>query len=120
MSAPLLLVPGPVPLHPQVAEELAKPALPHYGDAWVKADGEALELLRYTWEAPEGAGPGVARLRLALRRPAKAVVMVHNETSTGVTSPLEPIVEVAHERDAFVLVDAVSSFGGLPLPFARL
>jgi len=59
-------------------------------------------------------------LREALKTPTKAVAVVHNETSTGITNPLEPIVEAAHAVDAAVIVDAVSSLGGLPLPFAKL
>src|SRR5437879_6056271 len=67
-----------------------------------------------------GAGPDIPALREALKTPTKAVAVVHNETSTGITNPLEPIVEAAHAVDAAVLVDAVSSLGGLPLPFAKL
>lgn len=178
MRPPLLLVPGPVPLHPRVLEELAKPALPHYGDAWVKAYSETLHLLRYVFSAPHarvfpilgpghagleslahtflrrgdrvvvvdngffgarlrevflshhievetvsstwGAAPDLAKIREALKRPARAVAVVHNETSTGVTNPLKEIAETAHEKDAFVLVDAVSSLAGLPFSFESL
>src|SRR3970282_728681 len=56
MEAALLLIPGPVPLHPRVQEEMAKPALPHYGDAWVKAFHEAQELQKYVWAAPKSRG----------------------------------------------------------------
>ncbi|HEY5606602.1 MAG TPA: alanine--glyoxylate aminotransferase family protein [Thermoplasmata archaeon] len=178
MEPALLLIPGPVPLHPRVLEEFAKPAMPHYGDAWVKAYHEMQALLRYLWAAPNarvfpvagpghaalealaytflrpgdrvvvvangffgervheaflthrvkaeivasewGEGPDVAGLRAALRQPAKAVAVVHNETSTGVTNPLPEIAEAAHAVDASVFVDAVSSLGGLPLPFEDL
>jgi alanine-glyoxylate transaminase/serine-glyoxylate transaminase/serine-pyruvate transaminase len=178
MEPGLLLIPGPTPLPPEVLEELSKPAMPHYGDAWVKAHAEAQEMLRYLWSAPEaysfpvagpghaaleaiaytflrpgdrvivvsngffgerthevllahrvkaeivaspwGSGPDLAALRNALRTPARAVAVVHNETSTGITNPLEPIVEAAHAADAFVIVDAVSSLGGIRLPFGKL
>src|SRR5712664_3119219 len=49
-----------------------------------------------------GAGPDILALREALKRPTKAVAVVHNETSTGITNPLEPIVEAAHAVDAAV------------------
>src|SRR5437870_567924 len=178
MEPGLLLIPGPVPLPPRVLEELSKPAMPHYGDAWVKAHGEAREMLRYLWSSGDGhvlpiagpghagleaiaytflrpgdrvvvvsngffgertrevlqthrvkadvvssdwgAGPDIPALREALKTPTKAVAAVHNETSTGVTNSLDPLVEAAHAADAFVIVDAVSSLGGLPLPFAKL
>jgi alanine-glyoxylate transaminase/serine-glyoxylate transaminase/serine-pyruvate transaminase len=161
-----------------VREELAKAAMPHYGDTWVKAHAETRDMLRYLWAAPDahvfpiagpghaaleaiaytflrpgdrvvvvsngffgdrtaevlashrvkveiipsawGAGPDVAALRNALKTPARAVAVVHNETSTGVTNVLEPIVEAAHAADALVIVDAVSSLGGIQLPFGKL
>jgi alanine-glyoxylate transaminase/serine-glyoxylate transaminase/serine-pyruvate transaminase len=46
----------------------------------------------------------------------KSVVVVHHETSTGVLNPLEEIAGVARERDKLVIVDAVSSLGGVRLP----
>src|SRR5206468_9964726 len=67
-----------------------------------------------------GAGPDIPALREALNTPTRAVAVVHNETSTGITNPLEPIVEVAHAADAAGIVDAVSSLGGIPVPFAKL
>jgi len=71
-------------------------------------------------ESAWGAGPDLPGLREALKSPAKAVAVVHNETSTGITNPLEGIVEAAHAVDAAVIVDAVSSLGGISLPFAKL
>jgi aspartate aminotransferase-like enzyme len=49
-----------------------------------------------------------------------AVALVHNETSTGVTNPLGPIAEaVARQPDVLLLVDAVSSLGGIPVDVDR-
>ncbi len=46
----------------------------------------------------------------------KAVVLTHNESSTGVSNPLEDLCKVIHEEsDALILVDAVSSAGGVPI-----
>ena len=42
----------------------------------------------------------------------KAVGVVNAETSTGVLTPLPEIVELAHQHDALVIVDAVTSLGG--------
>jgi alanine-glyoxylate transaminase/serine-glyoxylate transaminase/serine-pyruvate transaminase len=44
---------------------------------------------------------------------AKVVGIVHAETSTGVLQPLDDIVEAAHDAGMFVLVDAVTSLGGM-------
>ena len=45
----------------------------------------------------------------------KAVLIAHNETSTGVTNPLPELARVARGRGKLVVVDAVSSAGALPL-----
>src|SRR2546428_13224743 len=50
----------------------------------------------------------------------KAFPFFRSEPSSGNTCPHRPIVEAAHAVDAAVIVDAVSSLGGLPLPFAKL
>ncbi len=42
----------------------------------------------------------------------KAVGVVHAETSTGVLTPLPEIVQLAHQHDALIMVDAVTSLGG--------
>src|SRR6185436_19428394 len=46
-----------------------------------------------------------------------AVTITHNETSTGVTNDVAALAEVVREEapDALVLVDAVSSLGGMPV-----
>lgn len=63
-----------------------------------------------------------AGLRDALRSgPVDAITVVHNETSTGVASPVAEIAEEVRDLspETLVLVDAVSSFGGTLLPFDR-
>ncbi len=45
----------------------------------------------------------------------KAVAMVHAETSTGVVSEVSGIAEIAHDHGALLIVDAVTSFGGVEL-----
>jgi len=46
----------------------------------------------------------------------KAVLVTHNETSTGVTNDLAAISSVVKEFDKLLLVDAVSSLGMVDLP----
>ena len=47
----------------------------------------------------------------------KAVAIIYNETSTGVTTPnLKQIGEICHRHGALFLVDAISIQGGVPLP----
>lgn len=62
----------------------------------------------------------VAALQEALAEgPVEAITVVHNETSTGVTSPVAAIAAAVREvsPETLVLVDAVSSLAGIPLPF---
>ena len=51
---------------------------------------------------------------------AKLLGIVHAETSTGVLQPLDEIVQMAHEADMRVVVDAVTSLGGMDVPVDRL
>jgi aspartate aminotransferase-like enzyme len=50
-----------------------------------------------------------------------AVTITHNETSTGVTNDVAALTAVVREEapEALVLVDAVSSLGGIPVEFDR-
>lgn len=43
----------------------------------------------------------------------KLVALVHAETSTGVRQPIEAIARAAREADALLLVDCVTSLGGM-------
>lgn len=55
-------------------------------------------------------------LRRSLRSAgADIVAMVHAETSTGVLNPVREMAAIAREQGALTIVDAVTSFGGLPL-----
>jgi alanine-glyoxylate transaminase/serine-glyoxylate transaminase/serine-pyruvate transaminase len=51
---------------------------------------------------------------LAARR-AKLVAVVHAETSTGVLQPIKPIAEACRRHGALLVVDAVTSLGGVPV-----
>jgi alanine-glyoxylate transaminase / serine-glyoxylate transaminase / serine-pyruvate transaminase len=45
----------------------------------------------------------------------KLVALVHAETSTGALQPLEEISKLVHENGALLLIDCVTSLGGLPV-----
>ncbi len=47
--------------------------------------------------------------------PADIVAVVHAETSTGVLNPVREIAALAARVDALTVVDAVTSFGAMPL-----
>lgn len=46
---------------------------------------------------------------------AKIVAIVHAETSTGALQPLEEIANIVHNHGAILIVDAVTSLGGIPV-----
>ncbi len=48
------------------------------------------------------------------------VAMVHCETTAGLLNPLEEIAEVVRRRGRALIVDAMSSFGALPIDMPRL
>ena len=70
--------------------------------------------LRFEW----GKAAEVEAVRQALRAEAgiKAVLVTHNDTSTGVTNDLASISSVVKEFDKLLLVDAISSLGSIDLP----
>ncbi|EDM75531.1 Serine--pyruvate transaminase [Plesiocystis pacifica SIR-1] len=46
---------------------------------------------------------------------ARVVAFVHAETSTGALSDAQELARIAHAHDCLVVVDAVTSLGGVPL-----
>lgn len=50
----------------------------------------------------------------------KVVGIVHAETSTGAHQPLEEIAKIVHDAGALLIVDCVTSLGGLPVEIDRL
>jgi predicted phosphoserine aminotransferase len=64
----------------------------------------------------------LARQADATKQPYDAIAIVHNETSCGVTNPLAEIVAVVREISlaTLILVDAVSSLGGVKIDFDGL
>ena len=48
---------------------------------------------------------------------ARAVLMVHSDTSTGVLNPVAEVASVARAHGALTLVDGISSIAGAPFEF---
>jgi len=73
-------------------------------------------------DAPWGKPVDPEDVRLAVKQhpDAKIVAIVHAETSTGVLQPLEEIAQLAHENGMRIVVDAVTSLGGMEVPVDRL
>jgi aspartate aminotransferase-like enzyme len=75
---------------------------------------------KYAVEWGKAAEPVVVADRLralaVAGTPAKAVLVTHNETSTGVTNPLQQIAAAIHAMapDALIIVDGISGMGAVP------
>jgi len=59
--------------------------------------------------------PKELELELKLHPEIKAVLITHNETSTGVTNDLESCAAVVRKFDKLLIVDAVSSLSAIPV-----
>jgi len=70
--------------------------------------------LRFEWG--KAADIDAVRQALSTEPKIKAVLVTHNETSTGVTNDLASINSVVKEFDKLLLVDAISSLGSINLP----
>jgi alanine-glyoxylate transaminase / serine-glyoxylate transaminase / serine-pyruvate transaminase len=69
-----------------------------------------------TIEKPWGEAFALAELEeaLATHRPA-ILALVHAETSTGILQPMEGIGDLCRKYDCLLLLDTVTSLGGVPL-----
>jgi len=70
--------------------------------------------LRFEWG--KAADADAVRRALEADPKIKAVLVTHNETSTGVTNDLAAISSAVKEFDKLLLVDAISSLGSINLP----
>lgn len=74
--------------------------------------GLATDELAYDWGQAADPDQLAARLR---EGSYKAVLMVHNETSTGILNPLAELAAICREHGALSIVDAISSLSSTPL-----
>jgi len=92
-----------------------------FSDKWYDVAlkcGKAAEKLQVDWGQP--IRPEVVDARLATGE-FDAVTLIHNETSCGVLSPLAEISKVVQKYpDVQFIVDTVSSFSTLKIPFDEL
>ncbi|SNX53600.1 alanine--glyoxylate aminotransferase family protein [Thermoanaerobacterium sp. RBIITD] len=87
----------------------------HFGERFyeiTKTYGLNSEIIDFGW----GNAVDLERLEDTLKKTSyKALLVTQNETSTGVTNDIKSISEVAKKYNIPIVVDAVSSLGGIPL-----
>lgn len=84
-----------------------------FADIAEKYDAK-VKRLNFEWGKP--VSPEAISKALKADSDIKAVLVTHNETSTGVTNDLGKISSIVKEFDKLLLVDAVSSLGCIDLP----
>ena len=86
-----------------------------FGERWceiARAFGLDVDHMQIEWG--RAADPAHVEERLRERGPFAGVLVTHNETSTGVTNPVERLAPNVRRHGALFLVDAVSSMGAIP------
>lgn len=90
----------------------------HFGDRFAdiaSAFGADVKVLSFPW----GKAVEIEEVERAFKSADKtyrALLVTHNETSTGVTNPIQPLAKLARENEALLIVDAISSLGAIELP----
>jgi alanine-glyoxylate transaminase/serine-glyoxylate transaminase/serine-pyruvate transaminase len=81
-------------------------------DIVARAGGNVVKL-----EIPWGETIEAGRIEEALKKEGrvKAVALVHAETSTGAQQPVEGLGKLCHAHGALLVVDTVTSLGGVPV-----
>ncbi|WP_288910607.1 2-aminoethylphosphonate--pyruvate transaminase [uncultured Bacteroides sp.] len=72
------------------------------------------------FEETEAVDPKVLDEYLTAHPETTHVAVVHCETTTGVLNPLEEIAAVVKRHGQVLIVDAMSSFGGVPIDMAKI
>ncbi|HEX7197668.1 MAG TPA: alanine--glyoxylate aminotransferase family protein [Candidatus Limnocylindria bacterium] len=88
-----------------------------FGDRFAQiasAFGAAVERFDVDWGT--AADPEALRAHLASQDPYRAVLITHNETSTGVANPLRELAAVVRDApgEPLLVVDGISGLGAMP------
>jgi alanine-glyoxylate transaminase/serine-glyoxylate transaminase/serine-pyruvate transaminase len=90
----------------------------YFSQLWgqlAQRNGFQVEVVPGSWRAGASAGELESRLNSDKGHAIKAVLVVHNETSTGVISPIAELRPVMNRvgHPALLMVDAISSLGSM-------
>jgi aspartate aminotransferase-like enzyme len=88
-----------------------------FGERWARMS-EALGAKVERLAVPAGQAVSVSALKEKLdadkEKNFKAVIITHNETSTGVVQDIQPMLSLIRAHGALSIVDTVTSFGAMP------
>ena len=92
-----------------------------FGERMVDVAGRAgAQVIRVDAPWGEPIDPDDLKKAVKLNPHARVIGIVHAETSTGVLQPLDEIARIAHEAGMRLVVDAVTSLGGVRVPVDEL
>lgn len=94
-----------------------------FGDRFASvAEAYGADVTRLKFELGKAADPGAVVKAFDADAAYKAMLITHNETSTGVTNPVPGIARALRAKgdDRLLLVDAISSLSAVPLPVDEL
>ncbi len=92
-----------------------------YGERMVQiAERLKIPFHAQRWPENESPNPATVAQLLAETPTTTHVAMVHLETTTGILNPLDEIARIVREHGCRFIIDAMSSFGGVPLDLAAL
>lgn len=82
---------------------------------------KAHKLPHQTMTFPEDQIPDAELVRKCLSQDRFThIAMIHCETTTGILNPIEAIGDIAEKHGASLIVDAMSSFGGIPIKIPNI
>lgn len=88
-----------------------------FGDRFAEiAQIYGANVIKLSFEMGNFVDPDAVRKALKENPGVKAVLMTHNESSTGITNDVKSIAEAAREVGALSIVDSVSGIGSINLP----
>ena len=89
-----------------------------FGEMWATfASSYGLTVHRVATDWDHDVDPSELDQLLGQHPSIRAVAMAYGDTSTGVANDVAGVARVARAREALVLVDGVSSIGGMPFEF---
>ncbi|PID04777.1 MULTISPECIES: 2-aminoethylphosphonate--pyruvate transaminase [unclassified Sporosarcina] len=92
-----------------------------YGERIVKmANYIGINYVQYSVDYDEHPKEDEIRTILQIDQEITHIVMVHCETTTGILNPLEMISNISEEYGKTLIIDAMSSFGGVEINMSKL